>query len=219
MARLGWFRQYEIQAGKRPKPELVREALVQTLVGHSVTVPLAAYYGYDFFARRGMRFDAHALPGVLEVVTTLVTWHALFDTWFYWSHRALHHPSVYSMVHKQHHRFTTPVGISATFAHPLEDVLVNLGSTFCGPCLYRSDAHFVVLLLYMALRFNETIDAHCGYEFPFSIWPYTGRGTAAWHDWHHSNQVGNFGGWPFWDRLCGTDRGTSLQLETHCKKP
>eukprot|EP00937_MAST-01D_sp_MAST-1D-sp2_P004592 g4592.t1 len=218
VSRLGWFERHRIQQGKAPSAALVREALLATLVGHAVTVPLAAYYGYDFFARRGMRFGVGPgeWPSAAEAASVLFVWHVLFDTWFYWAHRLMHTPALYARIHKQHHRFLTPVGIAATYAHPVEDLIVNLGSTFCGPALVFPRAHFVLLMAYMALRFNETIDAHCGYDFPWSVWQYTGRGTAAFHDWHHSNQAGNFGGWPFWDKVCGTDRA-SVEARAHAK--
>ena len=192
---LGWFRRFKIQQGKAPPNALVREALLHVVLGNLVSVPAAAYFGYDFFAKQGMRFGGgNELPTWFEAISTLFVWHVLFDTWFYWSHRLMHHPAIYGKIHKKHHKFMTPVGICATYAHPVEDVLVNLGSTLVGPCLFRSDTHFVILCSYFALRFNETIDAHSGYDFPWSMWQYTGRGTAEWHDWHHSNQVGNFGG-------------------------
>ena len=96
------------------------------------------------------------------------------------------------------------------FAHPLEDLLVNLPSTFVGPVLVCRDAHFFVFLAYLALRFNETIDAHSGFDLPLSPWRCAPlrwvHGGAERHDWHHSHQVGNFGGFIFWDRVMGTDR-------------
>ena len=55
---------------------------------------------------------------LLSAAATLLCWHVLFDTWFYWCHRALHHPSIYRFVHKQHHEFKEPTGIAAFYAHP-----------------------------------------------------------------------------------------------------
>ena len=31
------------------------------------------------------------------------------------------------------------------------------------------------------------------------------HGGARRHDWHHAHQVGNYGGFWFWDWLCGTE--------------
>jgi hypothetical protein len=35
------------------------------------------------------------------------------DVGFYWSHRALHHPPLYRLFHKQHHQFTATIGAAA----------------------------------------------------------------------------------------------------------
>ena len=57
-----------------------------------------------------------------------------------------------------------------------------------------------------ALRWIETVDAHCGYELPwspFSLIPLFGGALS--HDYHHSMDFGNFGATVIWDRLCGTE--------------
>ena len=68
-------------------------------------------------------------------------------------------------------------------------------------------AHGAVLLAYLA-QAHETTDAHSGYDFPWSPWRWLGglHGGARRHDWHHSHVKGNYGGFFFWDWLCGTDR-------------
>ena len=38
------------------------------------------------------------------------------DCWFYWSHRALHHPLLYKRVHKQHHEYLGTVSVAAEYA-------------------------------------------------------------------------------------------------------
>ena len=207
--RRGWWARYKIQAG-REDPALVREGVKHAVLSHGVSVPLAAWFGYDYFAARGMSF-AFALPSVGALgsaLWTLIMWHMLFDTWFYWTHRLLHHKAIYKYVHKQHHRFKTPVGVAAVFAHPLEDVIVSLPSTFIGPVVYRPNAHFAVFALYIGLRFHETVDAHSGFVLPWSPWTWLGalHGGAGRHDWHHSHQIGCFGGFTFWDWACGTDK-------------
>lgn len=77
------------------------------------------------------------------------------------------------------------------------------------PCCHAVDAaHGLVFLVYLAMRFHETTDAHSGYDFPWSPWRLLGslHGGARRHDWHHSHVNGNFGGFWFWDWLCETDK-------------
>merc|ERR1711907_598701 len=102
-----------------------------------------------------------------KTVGYLTLWHICFDTWFYWCHRLLHHPRLY-WIHKQHHTFHATVGIAATYSHPLESLVSGLGSTMIGPMLFPSN--IVVWWVYFALRLYETVDSHCGYAFPWSLW-------------------------------------------------
>jgi len=42
------------------------------------------------------------------------------DTTFYWGHRILHYPTLYSLFHKKHHLFKTTICYAAFYAHPIE---------------------------------------------------------------------------------------------------
>eukprot|EP00658_Telonema_sp_P-2_P008722 TRINITY_DN13298_c0_g1_i4.p2 TRINITY_DN13298_c0_g1~~TRINITY_DN13298_c0_g1_i4.p2 ORF type:complete len:196 (+),score=18.39 TRINITY_DN13298_c0_g1_i4:418-1005(+) len=88
-----------------------------------------------------MLFAASELPSACSAIGSIVLWHALFDAWFYWGHRLLHHPKLY-WIHKKHHSFHATIGVAALFSHPIEGLLVNAGSTFVGPLLFP--AHFAV---------------------------------------------------------------------------
>jgi len=198
-----WFSRYKIQPHKHPDRELVMKCLAHLLVSYVVVQPLIILAMYKFILRTRMEFSAAALPAFWEGAATIVFWFAMMDLWFYWTHRFLHtFPAVYGLIHKQHHAFNVTVGIAAAYAHPMEDLFVNFMSTFIGVMLYPS--HFVVFLIYVALRINETVDAHSGYAFPWSIWTLWDD-RARRHDFHHSQNVCNFGAWPFWDRVMGTD--------------
>lgn len=68
--------------------------------------------------------------------------------------------------------------------------------------------HSATLFYYNCFRWIETVDAHCGYEFPFSPFHvFAFCGGARGHDYHHRAFDGNFGATKFWDYLCGTDAG------------
>ena len=187
---------------KEPPPELTREALMSEAAGAVLQLPVL-YFIFRWLLEGVMTISCE-LPSLPHLVLRVAVWHAIFDAWFYWGHRLLHSPALY-WIHKQHHRFYSSVGIAATFAHPVEAVLIGLGSTFAGPVLFPR-THMLVWLVYFALRLHETVDAHSGYDFPWSPWRYMPlHGGCRRHDFHHSHNKGNYGGFWVWDWLCGTD--------------
>jgi sterol desaturase/sphingolipid hydroxylase (fatty acid hydroxylase superfamily) len=68
--------------------------------------------------------------------------------------------------------------------------------------------HGFTLTVFTFIRVWETVDAHCGYNFPWS--PFnkmpSWMGGADRHDFHHSKNMGNFGLFAFWDKMMGTDQ-------------
>ena len=56
------------------------------------------------------------------------------DFYFYWIHRLLHHKTLYKYIHKIHHEFAAPFGMTAEYAHPVEVVFLGIG-TMLGPIL------------------------------------------------------------------------------------
>ena len=47
----------------------------------------------------------------------------LHDTYFYWAHRAMHHPKIYRHVHLVHHLSQNPSPWAAFAFHPFEAVI------------------------------------------------------------------------------------------------
>jgi sterol desaturase/sphingolipid hydroxylase (fatty acid hydroxylase superfamily) len=204
------FPQYRINTGKMPSQELIWDCIWHNVKNNLFFQPLAAYFvAYPIFQYFSIKNGYHSLvfrpfPSWSIVLRDLIIAYIVNDTLFYWAHRALHHSSIYKYIHKKHHMFNYTIGIAATYAHPVEDVLANLIPTLAGCCVISS--HFVVFLAWLAWRLIETIEAHSGYSFPYS--PFTCipvPGETDRHDFHHSHNTGCYGGW-FWDWLCGTDK-------------
>ena len=67
----------------------------------------------------------------------------------------------------------------------------------------------ILAIIYVAMKLYQSLEAHSGYNipFPFSISSVIDcMDCAPAHDFHHSANVGNFGGFfMFWDWICGTD--------------
>jgi sterol desaturase/sphingolipid hydroxylase (fatty acid hydroxylase superfamily) len=137
----------------------------------------------------------------------------LFDTWFYWLHRWMHTEPFYSLIHKLHHKSTSPNLLTTLSVNPLESY-INGGfvplfltvTTFAGlPISYVTAALILPTNIIMGLYI------HAGFEF-FPRWWHKSWATkwfitTTFHDQHHKYFNWNFGGYTtVWDRLCGTMR-------------
>jgi sterol desaturase/sphingolipid hydroxylase (fatty acid hydroxylase superfamily) len=201
MHRYQILARYKIQPNKYPTDQLMRRGLVDVLIKHTIA-PFLLYFLWPVAQHCGIHASPE-LPSITEVLGHLLFHILVQDTIFYWSHRLLHVPFFYKRIHKQHHQFYTPVGISSEYAHPVED-FASQGAVIAGPLILGS--HMVTVYLWLLLRIWETVDAHSGYSFPFPLSPFSLFGVADQHDYHHSQNKGCYGSFfGLWDWICGTD--------------
>lgn len=65
-----------------------------------------------------------------------------------------------------HFRYATPFGLTSEYAHPAEILFLGFATIF-GPAI--TGPHLLTLWIWMSLRVIETVEAHCGYDFPWSL--------------------------------------------------
>jgi sterol desaturase/sphingolipid hydroxylase (fatty acid hydroxylase superfamily) len=151
--------------------------------------------------------DLDSLPSKWEIMKHITFFMIMEDFVFYWSHRILHLPFIYSAIHKQHHEYKDSISISSEYAHPLETILSNTLPTVAGYKMLGHRTHMVTVTLWVALRIADTIDAHCGYDFswsPFRLLPFSGESN--YHNYHHTHNTGNYASFfTLWDTCCGTN--------------
>jgi lathosterol oxidase len=132
----------------------------------------------------------------------------LHDTYFYFTHRLMHHPKLFKAFHLLHHKSTNPSPFVAFAFHPLE-AIVEAGI-------------FVILLLIMPLckwhlfgfflvQMVYNVYGHLGWEvYPKKFnknWFGKWINTSVNHNQHHHYFKGNYGLYfLWWDRLFGTIR-------------
>jgi sterol desaturase/sphingolipid hydroxylase (fatty acid hydroxylase superfamily) len=183
------------------------EAFKDVLFSHYVIRPPFLYIFFKLVVTQVCPPLDSPIPSFKILIPQFLGCMFIDDMWFYWAHRAAHLPIFYATIHKKHHSFHRPNVFATEYAHPLEDIFVNQLGTVSGPVLLQT--HPVVLIFYVATKLYQSMEAHSGFNLPFplSIWSVIdSMDCAPAHDFHHSHNIGNFGGFfMFWDWICGTD--------------
>ena len=131
------------------------------------------------------------------------------DTWFYWTHRAMHEPLLFRLAHAVHHASRPPTAWAAMSFHPLEALT---GAVVIPALVFLIPIHVAMLGLVLAVMTVMGVTNHMGWEmFPRALVDSRLGGwliTASHHQRHHDEYRCNYGLYfRVWDRLCGTDRG------------
>ncbi|KXJ95383.1 fatty acid hydroxylase superfamily protein [Microdochium bolleyi] len=207
---LPYFRKYKLQNQKVPTLKEQWECASLVLLSHFTVElpqiwlfhPIAAYCGMDY----GVPF-----PSFGKMAFQIAVFFVLEDTWHYWFHRALHYGPLYKNIHKLHHTYSAPFGLAAEYASPIEVMLLAIG-TVGSPILWvflTGDLHLFTMYVWIVCRLFQAIDAHSGYDFPWSlrhILPFWAG--ADHHDVHHERFIGNYSSsFRWWDYMLDTESG------------
>lgn len=139
-------------------------------------------------------------------IFSIVAMILIHDTYFYWTHRAMHHPKLFKYFHKVHHLSKNPSPWAAFSFHPLEAIIefsVILIFIFAFP------THWLAVLVFLFFMTLENVLGHLGYElYPKGAnkhWLWKWLNTSTNHNMHHEYFKGNYGLYfTFWDKLMGT---------------
>ncbi len=132
----------------------------------------------------------------------------MHDTYFYITHRLMHHPVLFKLFHLVHHKSTNPSPWAAFAFHPLE-AIVEIGILavylFTIPVM---KAHLFFFFLFMMIY---NVYGHLGWELYPKNFQRSRIGkwinTSVNHNQHHQYFKGNYGLYfLWWDRLFGTIR-------------
>ena len=144
--------------------------------------------------------------GLPYFLFTFIWMFFLHDTYFFWSHRLIHHHKIYKHVHLIHHRATNPTPWSAYAFHPIEAVVEGGVVTVIA---FLIPVHGVAINAYMLFQIGYNVYAHLGYEIlPANTnrhWLGKWISTSVSHNMHHQYFRHNYGLWTtIWDRLMNT---------------
>jgi Delta7-sterol 5-desaturase len=151
---------------------------------------------YDRVSDRGMAYF------LLSIVLAIF----IHDTYFYWTHRLMHHPKLFKVFHLVHHKSTNPSPWAAFAFHPLE-AIVEAGIVFV--IVFLIPIHLYALAIFLVFMTVYNVYGHLGYEL-YPAW--VGKSpvakylnTSVNHNMHHKLFKQNYGLYfRFWDILMGT---------------
>ena len=153
---------------------------------------------YTDFAERGWGYWTFSIGAMI----------VLHDTYFYWTHRAMHHPKLFRAFHLTHHRSVNPSPWAAYAFSPLEGVVEAL---VIVPIVFLIPFHPSALGVWLVFMMVYNVYGHLGYELypkgfhrhPIGRW----LNTSVNHNLHHKHFDGNYGLYfLWWDRWMDTVR-------------
>jgi lathosterol oxidase len=134
----------------------------------------------------------------------------LHDTYFYWTHRAMHWKPLFKVAHKVHHLSTNPTPFAAYAFHPVEAVVeISIIPLIAFIMPYHPSAIIIFSLYSLFLN----VGGHLGFEiFPkgfASHKVFKWHNTSTHHNMHHRLVKCNYGLYfNIWDRLMKTNHAT-----------
>lgn len=203
--RRGRLATRKIQAREASAADRRREFLqsVQTL-GVYLFVAVILLWGVE----AGVLHQFKGSHGTAIDMALLAATIVAHDTYFYWVHRAMHHPRLFKYFHRAHHRSVTPTPWAIySFAIPEAFVMVAfvpLWLTFVPTPIW-------VMFLWANFQLVRNAMGHAGFELHPRWWlssPLTRWiNTTTHHDLHHSGSFNkNYGLYfTWWDKLMGTE--------------
>jgi Delta7-sterol 5-desaturase len=166
------------------------------------------FFGWntDFTAKFNYDFNLWTIPYIIASAAFVYVAHG---TWFYWTHRAMHHPKIFKHVHKVHHLSRDITPMSAVAFHPIEAFINGFYGFFLITAL-PLPLHPIGFLVYGVIESWLTVYVHSGYElYPAGFtrhWFWKHFPTSTHHNMHHEKIGGNYGiNITFWDRIMGTE--------------
>ena len=193
-----------------PQADVVRHEIRMSLVSSMIyAVPGAIVMEAFKTGHTAIYTEVSHPAGWLLLPVSILAYLFIHDTWFYWSHRAMHLPALFKPTHLTHHRSRQPTPWAAFSFHPWEAI----ASAWILPvCAYFIPIHAGAVFFMLIFMTVCSVVNHAGWEiFPRSLTDgLFGRVfiSASHHNVHHRDYNANYGLYfRFWDKVMGTDKG------------
>jgi sterol desaturase/sphingolipid hydroxylase (fatty acid hydroxylase superfamily) len=177
----------------------LRSALIFSLMGAALFVAM----------RQGWVtiYQDFTAAGPLYLVLSLAAMLLAHDTYFYWTHRAMHHPRLFRLFHRHHHLSHTPTPWSA-YSFSVPEAVVQ--GAFVPLFAALVPMHGLALFGFGAVQIVRNVMGHAGTELHAAAFGPGHRlgwnNTTTHHDLHHQAGRYNYGLYfRWWDKLMGTE--------------
>jgi sterol desaturase/sphingolipid hydroxylase (fatty acid hydroxylase superfamily) len=176
---------------------------IGSIIVFSSYLPILLVLGFGEYTQYYPRIEVHGWPYFFVSILLAMI---VQDTYFYWTHRLMHHRRLFRWFHRTHHRSTNTNPWSTYSVNPLEavvdsgaGVLILLIVPMTGWAIFTFSIINTVYAVY----------THLGYElYPRALsrhWLGRWINTSTAHNIHHAKARYNFGWYfLFWDRMMGT---------------
>ena len=195
----------KIQQRQASRADFIREfgaAFRTVLVYTAAAMPLAWAFQHGYLRSYAGLLTA---PVYVAYLAAILLAH---DTWFYWTHRAMHHPRLFKAFHRFHHQTITPTAWTAySFAVPEAFMMFLFMPVFFA----LVPTPIPVVFTFLAIMILRNAMGHAGLELhprgwashPLLKW----ISTTTHHDMHHGVSFNHNYGFYFtwWDKLMGTE--------------
>ena len=175
-----------------------------TLVVFGLVGAATIYASIHGYTRVYRNIGQHGWPWFFASIGLCIVLH---DTYFYWTHRLMHHRRLFRWFHRAHHLSTNP-SPWASYAFAPPEAVVQAGIFPLAVMLIP--IHPLAFVVFMVWQITFNVAGHTGYEFhvPWLMDSWLGKviNTPTNHIMHHEKMRGNYCLYfNVWDRLMGTN--------------
>jgi Delta7-sterol 5-desaturase len=201
-------KQTELKSPFKLKSQLTRELFFS--ISSMIIFALVALILNRYLNDIGYYSGYKKITGFLGVIYAFFTFILLFvwhDTFFYWTHRLMHHPLLFRHIHKVHHLSKDVTPLSTISFHPFEAIIQSLALFLLFLLVPISTP---VLFIYELIQVIQAFYGHTGYElYPTGFtkhWFFKHIATSTHHNYHHQRIGGHYGRYfTWWDKALGTE--------------
>lgn len=141
--------------------------------------------------------------GLAYLVFSCVATLFIHDFYYYFVHRAMHHPKLYKTLHFEHHKSLNPTAYSA-FSLSWQEAIID--ALFFPVIVFILPLHPIALVYFLVSSVGLNVVGHLGYEIFPKSWIKGGiANSVTHHHMHHQTATHNFSLYfSIWDKVFGT---------------